>query len=305
MKKYIKKVEDKAEEDYILEHMDDENSNQKPETIEQDEQLSQKTTFDFSFSAVITYLFIILFIIAFALKFIFPSINSIEANIKHRKIGKSIVYNFFDLLENSDYESALNLLDINNANANVDYLINMLKSEFGTTKILDCDILNIFDKDDYSVVETMISYENEGKVFTKNKSLLLRNTPEGWKITLTGLIKSFKIEPFSATFDNAFTLTLDEIEYCVEGVNLKLKVENHTYKKKNMRGKMELKTVIGTYPIDVNTVLKPKVKYEHNFLFYDAEGEPIELVISFEGRDNLVRNIPIKIKEKGSFSIFQ
>ena len=277
------------------------------EISEFDQELMQKSNnrknkeestpnFDISFSSIVSVIFIGLLIAAVAFKFIFPTIDSLDANITHKKIGQSVVYNYFNLLENTNYAEALKLLDIDDGNLSIESLLNEVKQQFGTTSIVDCSVLNVTENIDYSIVNTVISFLNDGKMQTKNQDILVKNTPKGWKISLNGVIKKFKVDPVSATFNKNLTLTLDEIEYCVEGINFKIKVQNNSYNSINMKGKLTLKTTTGSYPSDIEKMVNPKVNYGHNVLFDNAAGEPIEMIIKLEGKDISERTLPIAVK---------
>ena len=255
-----------------------------------------QSSVDFSISGLISILFIIFIIVAICFKFFFPTVNSIEASITNKKVGKSLVYNYFNLLKNSQFTEALKLLDVTDSDFNINSLMSSLDNQIGSTNIVDCNILNVTDKQDYSIVDTLVSYNNNGKIQTTNQSLLVKDTPKGWKISLNDIIKSFKLDPISATFDNSFSVELDEIEYCVEGINLKLIVENNTYQSIDMKGNMTLSTGNGNYSVEINTLLKGKVKYEHNVLFIDATGDPMKLLINFPGKGNHNCVLPLIIK---------
>lgn len=251
---------------------------------------------DISFSSIVSVIFIGLLIAAVTFKFIFPTIDSLNASITHKKIGQSVVYSYFNLLENTNYAEALKLLDIDGGSLSTDSLLNELQQQFGTTNIVDCSVLNVTENTDYSIVNTVISFLNDGKMQTKNQDILVKNTPKGWKISLNGVIKKFKVDPVSATFNKNLILTLDEIEYCVEGINFKIKVQNDSYSNINMKGKLTLKTTKGSFPANIESLVKPKVNYGHNTLFDSAAGEPIEIMIELEGKDNDERTLPVTIK---------
>lgn len=261
-----------------------------------DESSRNTSEVDFSFCSLISVLFFILLITAAAYKIIFPAVDSFQANITNKKIGKSIVYNYFNLLETANYAEALNLLDVENSDFDIDSLTETLEKELGTTNIVDCNILSVFDNKDYSIVKTIVSYINQGKINTKNQEMLVKNTPEGWKISLNGIIKQFKLDPVSAAFGEELKITLDEIEYCIEGINLKMHVKNNTYSKVKMNGKFILKTENGSYTENINTFVKSKVKYNHNLLFNTASGEPTSLKIDLQGRDYTACTLPVSIK---------
>lgn len=260
--------------------------------------LKKNISLDFSFSSLISVIFTVFLIVALSYRFIFPTLNSFEANISHKKIGTSIVYNYFNLLQNSNYDDALKLLDVGDSDYNVNSLMGMLEQQLGTTDIVDCDVINVQDNSDYSIVNTIVSYMNQGIVKSQNQSILVKNTPKGWKISLNGIIKKFNIDPVSATFNDSFTLTLKDIEYCVEGINLNLVVHNNKYKEVQMKGNISLKTTEGTYQAEVDSKLKPKVNYNHNLLFKGATGEPIEVNLEFEGNGYNNAVLPVKILNK-------
>ena len=251
---------------------------------------------DLSFSTIISLLFFAFLIVAVAYKIVFPTIDSYGANITHKKVGTSIVYNFINLLQNSKYEEALKLLDVNEPNYSVNALMNSLQQELGTTNIVDCNVLNVQDNKDYTIINTVVSYVNKGKLENQNQPFLIKSTPQGWKISLSGVIKKFNIDPVTATFGEDFSMTLEDIEYCIEGINLKVKVKNNKYSDILMKGNIKLSTSSGTYPLSVDTMLKSKVKYDHNFLFTGASGEPTELVIDLVGKGFSRCILPLKIK---------
>lgn len=249
---------------------------------------------DFSFSALISYGFIILLIAAVAYKFVFPTIDSAEANISHKKIGKSIVCSYFNLLQNTKYSEALSLLDTSNTDYNVDSLVNSLRDEFGSTDIIGYNVMDVIDSSDSSIVNTVVSYiDKSGKVLKKNQSFLVKNTPEGWKISLNGLIKKFKLQPTAATIADSFIISLKEIEYCYEGINLKINIRNETYKKFNINGTMCMVMNSGySFTEPINSVLKSKVNYDHNILFSNSNGEPYEVILNLDGS---TYTLPVKI----------
>lgn len=252
---------------------------------------------NFSFSSIICAGFIIMLIIAITYKFIFPSINSMEANLTHKKIGKSIVCSFFNLLENTKYSEAVKLLDVSNSQYSVDSLIDNLKNQFGSTDIVGCNVMNVIENQDSSVVNAIVSYiDSTGQVLKKDQSFLVKNTPQGWKISLNGLIKKFKLQPTSAVFFNSFRVTLEEMEYCVEGINLKIRIENNTYKNFNIKGIVDMNMTTGlSFSQPIESILKSKVCYNHNILFNSSSGEPSEIVLKLEGDRYGDRKLPVKI----------
>lgn len=250
---------------------------------------------ELSICTLLSTVFLVLLIAGVTVRFVFPGINSYQAGIKNVKVGKSIVYNYFNLLENSNYEQAMKLLDVDSSAFNSESLAETINQQFGTNSIVGCDISEVIDKSDYSIVNTAITYVNDGIKKTRNQSMLVKNTPEGWRISLNGIIKRFNLDPVSASFDNKFSLRLEEIEYCVEGINLKFKVNNNTYEKIGMNGDLMLSTETGKYKANINSTLMPKVNYDHNVLFEKAEGEPETLIINMNGRDNDNKELPVKI----------
>ena len=251
--------------------------------------------FDFSFSSIISIAFIIILVAAVAIKIFFPAIDSIQANIEHGMVGKSIVYNFYSLLENANYADALKLIDSQGSGLDVDSLASGLKEQIGTTDILGCDILDVVGKGDQSVVNTVISYMQNGQVQTKNQSVLVKNTPSGWKISLDGLIKRFKIKPLLVTIGEVISFTPQEIEYCEEGINLKIKIKNNIYEKIGLNGVITLKTTTGEFSEKIKTIIKSQVQYDHNLLFDNASGEPRKLIISLNGKGFEKSEIPLEI----------
>lgn len=251
-----------------------------------------------SLSGLISYLFIFILIGAIAMKFIFPTINSFEANMTHKKIGKSIVANYFNLLENAQYDDALKLLDATDTNNSMDSLLNSIQNEFGGNKIVDYNIVDVIDNEDYSIVNTLVSVSNNGQIIQKDKSFLVKDTPKGWKISLSGLIKKFRLEPAKLSFNGKYTITAQDIEYCVEGINLALKVENCTYRKIDVKGNMKLCIADGPYcPADFITTLKSRVIYKHNVLFEGLTGEPTELIVTTNADPYNTYRMPINIIE--------
>jgi hypothetical protein len=251
--------------------------------------------FDFSFCSIISVAFIVILVAAVAIKIFFPAIDSIQANIEHKMIGKSIVYNFYSLLEGSNYADALKLIDSQGSGFDVDSLTSGLKAQIGTTDIVGCDILDVIGKEDQSVVNTVISYIQNGQVQTKNQSVLVKNTPSGWKISLDGLVKRFKVKPLLVTIGKVISFTPQEIEYCKEGINLKIKIRNNIYKKVGINGLLTLKTTTGEFSKQIKTVVKSQVQYDHNMLFDNASGEPEKLIISLNGKGFEKSEIPLKI----------
>ncbi|MGE5329104.1 MAG: hypothetical protein ACM3KR_06340 [Deltaproteobacteria bacterium] len=252
---------------------------------------------DISLSGIISYAFIIILLISVAYKFVFPTINSLEANLTHKKIGKSIVSSYFNLLENTKYSEALKLIDTNNSKYSVNSLIDSLKTDLGSTDIVGCNIMDVIEDQDSAIVNTVVScMDNTGKVFKQDKSFLVKNTPEGWKISLNGLIKKFKLQPVSATFSNGFIISLDEIEYCVEGINLKINIKNKTYNEFNINGTISMNMSTGyKFSEPIKSILKSKVNYNHNILFNGSNGEPYEVVIKLEGSNYKPQTLPVKI----------
>ena len=286
----------KTEDSGLIGQVQDLSSRRRKKSAKKIEENKSQLQADFSISGLISILFIVFLVIAVFYKFIFPTVNSIDAGITNKKVGKSLVYNYFNLIKNANYGEAIKLLDIGNSDFNVNSLMSSLNQQIGSKNIVDCNILNVTDGKDYSIVDALVSFNNNGKTQTTNQSLLVKDTPKGWKISLNGIVKSFKLDPLTATFDNTFSIKLDEIEYCVEGINLKLKVENETYQNASMKGNMILSTESGDYSANINTLLKGKVNYEHNIFFTNAIGQPTKLLINFIGKSNENRVLPLVIK---------
>ena len=267
------------------------------EQIENNINSDSEESSDFSFSSIIRYGFIIMLIIAVTYKFVFPTIDSIEANLTHKKIGKSIVSSYFNLLQNTKYSEALKLLDTNSSPYSIDSMINNLKTEFGSTDIVGCNVLDVIEDKDSSIVNTIVSYvDNTGNVLKKDQSFMVKNTPQGWKISLNGLVKKFKLQPTAATYSDSFIISLEEIEYCVEGINLKVNIKNESYKKFNINGKINLNMRTGySFSEPIQSVLKPKVSYEHNILFSGSNGDPYEVVINLDDKKYQTCTLPVKI----------
>ncbi|MGE5473847.1 MAG: hypothetical protein ACM3UU_06465 [Ignavibacteriales bacterium] len=244
-------------------------------------------TLNFSFSSIISYGFIILLILAVAYKFVFPTLDSAEANLTHKKIGKSIVSSYFNLLQNTKYSDALKLIDTSSSEYSVNSLVNDLKSEFGSTDIIGYDVMDVIDNNDSSVVNTIVSYiDSSGRVLKKDQSFLVKNTPDGWKISLNGLIKKFSLQPAAATISNSYIISLKEIEYCIEGINLKVNIQNQTYKKFNINGTICMNMNTGySFSEPINSLLKPKVNYDHNILFNNSSGQPNEVILKLDGNN--------------------
>jgi len=252
---------------------------------------------NFSFSSIISFGFIIIIIIAVAYKFVFPTIDSLQADITHKKIGKSIVSSYFNLLENTKYSEALKLIDTSNSQYSVDSLINNLKSELGSTNIVGYDVMDVIESKDSSIVNTIVSYtDSTGKVLKKDQSFLVKDTPQGWKISLNGLVKKFKLQPTAAIIANSFIISLEEIEYCVEGINLKVNIKNQTYKKFNINGTISMNMRTGyNFSEPIQSVLKPKINYDHNILFNGSNGEPYEVVIKLDDNNHQTYTLPVRI----------
>jgi len=304
MKKSIKNVENLKDVNNQSAEFQSEfipvNDNQETENVDLAEESSDADSegeSNFSFSTIICYGFIIMLIIAIIYKFVFPTIDSIQANLSHQKIGKSIVSSYFNLLENTKYSDALKLLDTSNSQYSIESLISNLESELGSTNIVGYNVLDVIENQDSSTVNTMVSYvDKTGKVLKKDQSFLVKNTPQGWKITPNGLVKKFKLEPNIANFGNGFKISLQEIEYCTEGINLKLKIKNETYKKFNINGVIDMNMTTGYhFSQPINTVLKSRVSYEHNILFNGSNGEPNQVVIKILSPENQTRTLPVKI----------
>jgi len=294
MKKSIKFVENAKYQNPGVIPVED---NQETEFVDANEESEGES--NFSFSTIICYGFIIMLIIAVVYKFIFPTIDSIQANLSHQKIGKSIVSSYFNLLENTKYSDALKLIDTSDSQYSINSLINNLESELGSTNIVGYNVLDVVENQDSSIVNTIVSYvDKTGTVQKKSQSFSVKDTPKGWKITIDGLVKNFKLEPSVATFGSGFKITLQEIEYCTEGINLKLNIKNQTYKKFNIDGVIDMNMSNGSrFSQPINTVLKSKVSYEHNILFKGSSGEPNQAVIKIVSPENQTRTLSVKISK--------
>jgi hypothetical protein len=227
----------------------------------------------------------------------FPAIDSIQANIEHRKMGKAVVYSYFNFIQNANYSEALKLVDGGESGLATASLMDDLMKQLGSTEIVGCDVLDVSDSNEQSIVNTAISYMVDGQFKTKNQSLIVKNTPRGWKISLNGLVKKFKLNPVLVTIGNVLSITPEEIEYCEEGINLTMKIKNNTYKKVSMIGNLTLETVNGGYNKDVDTVVKPLVQYDHNLLFSNAGGDPKKLIVNLNGQGFKKCEIPVEVVE--------
>ena len=229
-----------------------------------------------------------------------PTIASIEADITYKKMSKSVVFNFFDLIKNANYKEAIGLTDntdlsLNILPADTLDLKKILGQEFSENEIVGAKIIDVLkNTEGSSIVKALISYKDGNVIKSKLQSILVNNTLNGLKISLNGLIKSYNIEPNFVTVGNKYSLELKNVDYVVDGINLKIKVSNNTYEKTPMKGFLILVTSVGNFKSIVNTDINPKVVYNHNFLFSQATGEPQELFINFEGSTQI--KIPIKIQ---------
>jgi hypothetical protein len=125
----------------------------------------------------------------------------------------------------------------------------------------------------------------------------VKNTPQGWKISLSGLVKKFKLNPVLVTIGNVLSITPEEIEYCEDGINLTMKIKNNKYKKVSMIGYLTLETVSGGYNKNVDTVVKPLVQYNHNLLFSNAGGDPKKLIVNLSGKGFKKCEIPVEVMQ--------
>ncbi len=253
---------------------------------------------DFSFCNIISTFFLIFLVLGVMYRFVFPTINSFEAGMTNKKVGKSIVYNYFSLLENSRYTEALKLMDVGSIVASPDVLADMIKREFGTTNIVGCDILDVKDTSEYSIVHALVSYVDKGVTQSRKQSMLLKNTPDGWRISLDGMMKKFNLEPFSMFVGSNGDIELkpEEIEYCAEGINLRINISNISYKQIPMKGDITLITQTGGFSASLNTSVKPKVSYDHNILFTGADGVPKKILLNLQGKGYSQQELPVQIR---------
>jgi hypothetical protein len=256
-----------------------------------------------NFYTIISLTFLALLLVGIVFKFIFPTIDSIRADIEYKKMSKSVVYDFMGLIKETNYKGALNLTDFKQSNPKTEALTQMIHSQIGSNNIVNTKIVDVLSNkkvsswindQNFTVVKTLITFKIGETVQSKVQSFLVKSTPKGLKISLDGLIKSYNLIPNTVTIDKKYCMTLNQLDYCVDGINLRIRISNQTYEKLPMKGKLTLETTEDKYITNIDLQLSPKVNYQHNILFSQAVGEPEKLIIEMGGSKPM--EIPIEVR---------